>query len=78
MDLHRRLISEAQMLSFEGFMAEILTAFEWICTLRPPEKRPDALFEHSSLSPMATTAIRNSSRCSPPNAAGDGTAGGAR
>jgi GTP cyclohydrolase I len=27
MDLHRRQISEAQMLTFEGFMAEILTAF---------------------------------------------------
>jgi GTP cyclohydrolase IA len=26
-DLHRRQISEAQMLTFEGFMAEILTAF---------------------------------------------------
>jgi len=27
MDLHRRQISEAQMLTFEGFMTEILTAF---------------------------------------------------
>lgn len=27
MDLHRRQISEAQMLTFEGYMAEILTAF---------------------------------------------------
>ena len=75
MDRHRRQIPEEQLRKLEGFMSEILTAFGMEPNTPATVATPRPSSGPSSISPPATTAIRNCSRCLPPNVTGDPIAG---
>jgi hypothetical protein len=65
MHLHRRHISEKQLHTYEGYMAEIFTAFG--LDLDTPATRHNAISAPCLIQPKAMRAIPNCSRRSRPN-----------
>ena len=57
MHLHRRHLSEEQVRTFEGYMAEIFTAFGLDLTTPATRKRRSAISAPCLIRPKATTAI---------------------